>query len=570
MLLNIKKISKQLFLILFIIGFTKANLIAGQSVIIGFNDKPGKKEKNLIEKNGGTIKYEYTLLPAFAANIPKQNIKSLQRNPLVAYIEEDKSVSGIDRDFTTIIEKPLKLNRAYKKTKFHNLESLNRIQTRDVNLSNDEYERNWGIQHIKAKIAHDKNITAKGIKIAILDTGIDYTHEDLKDNYKGGYNYIKNDRNSSDPFDDGWNMHGTHIAGIIAAKANKIGVVGVAPDASLYALKVLDAGGFGLVSDIVSAIEWSVENKMDIANISITGIDSKILKDACDAAKRAGLLIVAAAGNTYGEAALFPASYDSVIAVNSIDDNDTLSFFSAVDPAIEIAAPGLNILSTTGNNDYAALSGTSQSAAFISGAAALIMSSGLEDINQDGEINNLDVREKLQTAVKDLGEEGRDDKYGFGLISIDKAISTANESDEEESCDDEYQYTYDEGWNSGYDPGFEEGKNDALANKAYRIDSHFDDDGEFDDGWRDGYTYGYEQGWKSIKNPEQISEYLYTYDEGWDSGYDPGFEEGRNDACNNKAYRIDSHFDDDGEFDYGWKDGYTYGYEQGWQSCSQD
>jgi len=550
-----KNLIKRIFFAALTTVFFNTSLTAGESVIVGFAKKPGNDEKSLIEKSGGIIKHTYTLLPALSAEIPENKINELLKNPLITYIEKDKSVTSIDPFFN---RKITKTNRIYTPQKSY--------YAQDINNSADEYKNNWGIEHIKVKVAHDKNITAKGVKIAILDTGIDYNHEDLKRNYKGGRNYIKNDRNSSDPFDDGWNMHGTHIAGIIAAQLNGVGVVGVAPEASIYALKVLDAGGFGFESDIISAIEWSVNNKMDIANISISGIDSDILKAACDAAEKAGLLIVAAAGNSYGEAALYPASYESVVSVNSVDNNNSSSFFSAVDPSIEITAPGLNILSTTGNNDYATLSGTSQAAAFVSGVAALIVSSGIGDINEDGVVNNLDIRKKLQTSVEDLGKIGRDDRYGYGLIFADKAVTKA-ESQTNDDCDDDYQYTYDEGWNSGYDPGFEEGKSDALENRAYQIDSHFDDDGEFDDGWRDGYTYGYEQGWNSIKNPGLILDYFYTYDEGWDSGYDPGFNEGKDDACNNREYRIDSHFDDDGEFDDGWRDGYTYGYEQGWNSC---
>ncbi len=128
--------------------------------------------------------------------------------------------------------------------------------------------------------------------------------------------------------------------------------------------------------------------------------------------------------------------------------------------------------------------------------------------------------------------------------------------------DDEPVYTYDMGWDAGYNPGFEEGKEDSCNNKPYQIDSHFDNDGEYDDGWKAGYTFGYDKGWKSCKDDEPV----YTYDEGWDAGYDPGFEEGKNDALNGNPYQIDSHFDNDGEYDDGWKDGYTFGYDKGWKS----
>ncbi len=407
MMLITKTILKQIVLLSALIIF-EAGAMAGNPVIIGFHHQPGNTEKQLIENLGGTVKYTYKLLPAIAAELPLESRATLLKDPSVRYITDDETVNAVDPTPSTT-SKQLSIKPSI---------------TQDLISDDVEYKNSWGVERIGAKTAHENNITGNGIKIAILDTGINYYHEDLDANYRGGHNFIANGRESDDPFDDSYNQHGTNIAGIIAAESNGVGVIGVAPEASIYAVKVLDGGTFGSLSDIIAGIQWAVDNHMDIANISIAGIDSDLLKATCDAAEQAGLLIVAAAGNTYSGAAQYPAAFESVIAVAGTDTNDSKGFFSPIDAVLEIAAPGLNIYSTAQDNTYAPLSGTSQSAAFVSGAAALILSHGVEDLNHDGKTDNRDVRMKLHTSVTDLGDVGRDDKYGYGLLNLRDTFTT--------------------------------------------------------------------------------------------------------------------------------------------------
>jgi subtilisin len=213
----------------------------------------------------------------------------------------------------------------------------------------DEYTSAWGVQYIGSQTVHNQNINGTGVKIAVLDTGINYTHPDLKDNYKGGFDFVNND---SDPWDDNClslqrACHGTHVSGTIAAEYNGFGVVGVAPGASIYAVKVLNGGGFGSASLIISGIEWAVNNGMNIISMSLEGSDNNpALLDAVNAAYNSGVLLVAAGGNTGGGPVLYPAAYDSVIAVTAIDQNDQIAVFSPIDSKIELAAPGVNINST--------------------------------------------------------------------------------------------------------------------------------------------------------------------------------------------------------------------------------
>ena len=377
--------------------FSATTFAAEYSVIVGFHQQPGQSEEELIQRLGGSVDRLYRLIPAIAAKLPEQALTELRENPLVAYVEEDKTVTTIEPTYT-----PLML-------KSFSAESV---------ADESEYQEAWSVQHIGSKEAHDKGITGREVKVAVIDTGIDYNHEDLDANYRGGYDFIYDD---DDPFDDSWNSHGTHIAGIIGAEVNGSGVVGVAPEVSLYAVKSLDGGGFGTLGTIVAGIQWAVDNGMDIINLSIAGVDSQVLQEACDAAYEAGLLIVAAAGNTFSGAVTSPAAYDSVIAVTGTDQTDQRGFFSPLDPKVELAAPGLGIRSTAQYNGYAELSGTSQAAAHVTGTAALALSAGVGDVNGDGWVDNRDVRQRLQATAVDLGESGRDDEYGYGLVNAAEA-----------------------------------------------------------------------------------------------------------------------------------------------------
>ncbi|MEA1894125.1 MAG: S8 family serine peptidase [Euryarchaeota archaeon] len=283
-----------------------------------------------------------------------------------------------------------------------------------LTIATDEYVNSTGVSHIGCEMAHNSGIDGTGVKVAVIDTGIDYTHEDLDANYRGGYDFVFND---PDPFEN-YNSHGTHVAGIIAAEKNNVGVVGVAPNASLYAIRVLDSAGFGNASWVIAGIEWAVDNDMDVVVMSLsTSVDSQSLREACHNAFGAGVLLVAAAGNTHGGNVTYPARYDSVIAVTATDPGDNRASLSPIGQEIELAAPGVNIRSTfVGGSSYGNLSGTSQAAPHMAGTAALIISSNLPDVNDDGVVNNEDVRLQLQSMAQDLGDPGKDDMYGYGLV----------------------------------------------------------------------------------------------------------------------------------------------------------
>lgn len=279
----------------------------------------------------------------------------------------------------------------------------------------------WGVDRIDADMVWDQNHdlvvdaganAGGGVKVAVLDTGIDLDHPDLQANIKGGVNTI-NSRKTPD--DD--NGHGTHVAGIIAAVDNAIGVLGVAPQAWLYAVKVLNKQGTGFVSDIIEGLQWCIDNGMRVANMSFgTSSDVQSFHDAIVAAYNAGMVLVAAAGNSgpADDTVLYPAKYPEVIAVSATDKSDAVPYWSSRGPEVELAAPGVDVCSTHKGGGYATLSGTSMAAPHVTGTAALVIANG------NGLIND-EVRSRLQSTAEDLGMEGRDNLYGYGLVDAYRA-----------------------------------------------------------------------------------------------------------------------------------------------------
>lgn len=238
----------------------------------------------------------------------------------------------------------------------------------------------WGVDRIDAEAAHAAGYTGSGTNVAVIDTGIDQDHPDLAGNIAGGVNFVSNPPwrpAKADKWDDD-NGHGTHVAGIIAALDNEIGVVGVAPQASLWAVKVLDNTGAGYVSDVIEGLSWCIDNGMQVANMSL-GTDTDDVPsfgEACQAAADAGLLLVAAAGND-GAAVDYPAAYASVIAAAAVDSSDARPGWSSHGSEIYLAAPGVGIFSTWKGGGYETASGTSMAAPHVSGTLALNLAADL-------------------------------------------------------------------------------------------------------------------------------------------------------------------------------------------------
>ena len=265
------------------------------------------------------------------------------------------------------------------------------------------------------------SLTGKGVKIGVLDTGIDSKHQDLK--VSGGVCVLKADCTMGYTDDNG---HGTHVAGVIGAINNDIGLVGVAPQSELFAIKALDSTGGGTTTTILSGIEWAMKNNLDLVNMSITTKDNDLaLKTMIDRAYESGVLIVGAAGNNGSssgteDSVLYPAKYPSVIAVGAINDKEQRVSTSATGKELELMAPGYNIYSTVPLNadifdgiqdGYAYMTGTSMAVPYVTGIIALYK-------EQFPFYTNQQIRELLIINAKDLGMEGKDSQFGYGLVQM--------------------------------------------------------------------------------------------------------------------------------------------------------
>jgi subtilisin len=292
----------------------------------------------------------------------------------------------------------------------------------------------WGVDRVDADVAHANGETGSGADVAIIDTGIDSDHPDLQANLGKGKSFVACEtkggcRFGAKPADntcyESWdddNDHGTHCAGIAGAVDNSEGVVGVAPDVTLHAVKVLDKCGSGSYSDIAAGVEWVADQGYDVGSMSLGGDSgSSTLKDAIQYAQDKGVLLVAAAGNSgpCSDCVGYPAAYSEVVAVSSTASDDSLSDFSSTGPEVELAAPGTDIYSSVASNGgYDTFSGTSMACPHVSGAAGQLMADGA---------TNAEARKTLKDNAEDIGLASNES--GAGLLDVASALGLDSSDD---------------------------------------------------------------------------------------------------------------------------------------------
>lgn len=327
--------------------------------------------------------------PIVSARLTPAEIEELKKNGNVAEVEDDQVCYALGGQFSHL--------------QFENQPS---ILAETVPA---------GVAQILAPAAWPSS-QGEGVRVAVVDTGIDYNHPDLKTNYKSGVSFVPG---AATPLDD--NGHGTHCAGTIAAAINGAGVVGVAPSAYLYAVKVLNSSGSGSYSQIISGIDWCIQNRMHIVSMSLGGAGgSTALASICNTAWSKGLLLVAAAGNSGAptppatSSVGYPAKYKNVIAVSAIDSANSIASFSSRGPEIDLCAPGVNVLSTTKGGGYGNMNGTSMACPHVAGAAAVVW--GAHRFASNEQIWNL-----LAHYVDNLGAPGWDALFGYGRVNADRA-----------------------------------------------------------------------------------------------------------------------------------------------------
>ncbi|HDP74176.1 MAG TPA: hypothetical protein ENN46_04470 [Candidatus Woesearchaeota archaeon] len=357
--------------------------------------KPSRALARFLNKIG-EIKAVYKNIPYLAVKTDSKEGKNL-----ISYFFQQKN-STITKEFRKEITQ---INNLDVASAFSIIDPL---ATKERSTSSLDEEL-WNLSMIGAYYAQRKN-QGKGTKIGIIDTGVDYNHKELESNFSlnKGYDFI---RENKEPFD--FNGHGTHVAGTIAGDTT-----GVSPKATLLSLRVLDEYGYGSEFDVIRALDYAIENKINIVNMSLgSEYASDALDEICTKASRT-LILVAAAGNNGEFLACYPAAFgEPVISVAAVDDKKEHAAFSNMHTTLDVSAPGVNIKSSIPGDRYAEYSGTSMATPHVTGSLSLLLSSGkgaefAEDIMK-GSCEPLDGK----------FEYDKEYVFGAGLVRADKLLA---------------------------------------------------------------------------------------------------------------------------------------------------
>lgn len=283
----------------------------------------------------------------------------------------------------------------------------------------------WGLDQINAHKVWELNSSDTPLIVAIVDTGVNVQHVDLKSNIIKGYNIIDGTTDVRDECG-----HGTHIAGIAAAVTNNAtGIAGVSGNSKILPVKVLDEEGNGYSSDIAAGIKWAADNGAKIINLSLGGSNyDNYLKEAVEYVTKKGCLVVAAAGNRGSYRPTYPAAFEDVIAVTAVDSNNQLCNFSNFGRYIDIAAPGLDIYSTSKDGGYEYRSGTSMACAFVAGTIALVWGGAPEKTPKEIETIIKDSANKVDISPVITYD------IGSGVIDAYSAYKMAKEGNKMKFC----------------------------------------------------------------------------------------------------------------------------------------
>ncbi|WP_016953385.1 S8 family peptidase [Anabaena sp. PCC 7108] len=310
---------------------------------------------------------------------------------------------------------------------------------------NDQYySKQWNLHKIGIEGAWNLS-KGSGIKVAVIDTGITQVRDLAETKFVKGYDFVNDTEAANDD-----NGHGTHVAGTVAqATNNNYGVAGVAYEASLMPLKVLNAYGSGTVADIAEAIKFAADKGADVINMSLGGGgESQLMKEAIEYAHRKGVIIIAAAGNESSNGASYPARYPHVIGVSAFGPDGEKADYSNYGAGVDISAPGGSetggILQETidenGEGVFLGLQGTSMASPHVAGVAALIKAAGVTDTDE--------ILKVLQQSARVIQDDGLN-YYGAGQLNAEAAVKLATQG--QISFPDFFRWLRDNGY---INPGF--------------------------------------------------------------------------------------------------------------------
>ena len=392
---------------------SQSSHIAGQ-IMVKFRDRAGAagvlRQHGLTEGPGiGSTGAQLIKVPA---GKELQLIEALSRNPAVEYAEPDEVVTAATDDQYFPQQYALQNVGQSLTNTAGTLLAADGTPDADV----DAVEA-WGVTK------------GGGTTVAILDTGVANVHDDIAPQVVGYANFVsadtKEDPKANPEDKDG---HGTHVAGIVAAKAdNKIGVAGVCPECSILDVKVLNDSGSGSSSVIANGISWAADNGAKVINMSLgQRVSSRTLEAAVNYAWNKGVVIVAAAGNAGTQAKIYPGAYPNVIAVAATDNKDNKASFSTYGKWVDVAAPGVNVYSTFPNHPfvlgtqngrsqgYDVASGTSMASPIVAAVAALVW-------RTPAVTDNASVRARIESTADPITGTGT--SWANGRVNACKAVA---------------------------------------------------------------------------------------------------------------------------------------------------
>lgn len=344
-------------------------------------------------------------------------INELQKNKTIKNIEKDTLLKIPNEEQMSIFFKQFNFTTTgYPKDHFYNLQ--------------------WYLQYLKLnKIWNQINMPTNPVIVGVIDTGIETKHEDLLNKiHPEGYNFILNNNNIYDS-----HGHGTTVSGIIAAETNNyLGISGITGELDIKLLPLqVSEDGLIKTSNCIKAINYAIEKNADIVNMSFSSsYNSEILNQTIQNAINHGIIFIAGSGNNGYNNYHYPASYDNVISVGSIDQNENISYFSNYNDKIDLVAPGEMIYTTTIGNSYDYKKGTSYSTAIITGIVAI-----LKSINPN--LTQQEIYDILITTADDKGDVGKDIYYGYGVINALNAFYKIIETEQDIYKEWEAQYNVD-------------------------------------------------------------------------------------------------------------------------------
>jgi len=368
------------------------SILSGEILIKFKADLTSAQQQELLASLGGNVLSENTALHYqtihFAAGTEQTVIDFLEENGLVEWAQTNNTCQV--------------------------------MEDVEANLVPNDPNTNWdgiakfNLNQVNANAGWDITTGSNTVTIAILDTGIQTTNLDFAGRFVSGYNSLDGSSNVEDVYG-----HGTHVAGIAAATGdNAYGIAGLNWFASIMPVKVLNDTGSGSTSSVANGITWAVDHGANVINMSLGSSFIQIpIQAAIQYAHDHGVVVVASAGNDGDTRYNYPASYDNVISVGAISSSNLVASFSNQNDKVDVVAPGVNIVSDALTGITRLMSGTSQAAPFVSGLVSLLF--GMSKFNHNPDA----IEEAIKNSATDLGDAGRDNVYGYGLINIAAAMN---------------------------------------------------------------------------------------------------------------------------------------------------